>query len=107
VRQFERRLTAKELSTTKDRILMSVKEVAKKYGVSPSAITQRSDSVLFKTHSHTFKEAIYKLTKAGLLIITITTSLSTTTDNRLNNRRRAPTRPTISYRLDSVASSPA
>jgi SOS-response transcriptional repressor LexA len=102
-----RNLTAKEFETTRDRILLTIKETAKRRGVSPAAIKQRSDSVTFKTHSHTFKEAIYKLTKAGLLIITITTSLSTTTENRLNNRRRAQTSPVISYRLDSVASAPA
>jgi hypothetical protein len=86
---------------------LSDKETAEKLRISPIATRRRAGRVLWDTESKNMTQAIYKLTKAGLLIITITTSLSTTTDNRLNNRRRAPSRPTISYRVDSVASAPA
>jgi SOS-response transcriptional repressor LexA len=100
-------LTLKEIETAGDRIYLTIKEIAKKRGVSPDAIKQRSDRILYKTHSFRIQEAIHKLTKAGVLVLAITTAIPATYDNRLNNRRRAQTSPVISYRLDSVASAPA
>tara|TARA_R110000782_G_scaffold47256_4_gene104041 strand:- start:4264 stop:4464 length:201 start_codon:yes stop_codon:yes gene_type:complete len=61
------RITPKEIETAQDRILLTIKETAKKRGVSPDAIKNRSIRVTDKTHSHTFKEALFKLTKSGIL----------------------------------------
>jgi hypothetical protein len=65
-------LTVKEIETAIDRICLTVKETAKKRGVSPDAIKGRSDRIVHKTHSVNFREAIYKLTSAGIIAPAVT-----------------------------------
>lgn len=100
---YDRKLTHKELYTAEARITLTVKEIAKHDGVSPSAINARCDSVLFKTHSQNIREAIYKLTKAGVITLAICSVLSGTfSPAKPNTRRRAPKRPAISYQVKFI-----
>lgn len=100
-------LTNKQINIARDRIMLSVKETAKKQGISPATVNSQSDAILYKLHVSNIKEAIHKLTKAGLLVLTACTLSFPAPTERMNNRRRAPTPPVVVYRLVHTASAGA
>ena len=104
----ERKLTNSEISRVKDSITMTGQEVANKYGVSAQAIKQTRNSVIFKTGSLTIKEAIYKLSKAGVIALVACSVLSgSITPARPSTRRNASRRPAISYQVKFISGASA